>query len=298
MVRYTDYDVAILYNPYHDRLGRFSTKTGSTTLAAYASVGSRAGQVTSSKETGLSNDDVKKIAREHERINKEVGKRVAGTRRANIQISKSLPTAGYYTPHNNTIHLGEDIARDLARGGQSARYVLIHEMIHARRGPTIDGGDRVNVKYLPRNQKGAIKAIYKEEALTSLLAERTYKEIYGRDVGVPRSYQRYAYTTASHYMRQANGDARGAWELLDNDHRAGYRSTQYYSQMESRYTGDSSAYNDLVKVLSEKVQSVIDKYARDRLALLKKMVMSPKEYDEIMAKVEAEFDEPDTIEKK
>lgn len=225
-----------LYNPYHDRLGRFATASGA--------------QAISGKNAAHA-------------VQKELSKQIDGLGKTKIRTyrdqrsfhevawphSQKFAPAAIYS--SGTIHINPRITRALSRkppkrgmvisedDPRYARHVVAHELIHGRlrKGRT------------PRLMSPAKRRalVVSEESLTEALARRHTAQKYklGSSVVTWRHpYTRYAIAATALAMDMGGGNTRRAWKWLDEAHKRNSDTQWLKKQIGDKY-GITVTDNDL-----------------------------------------------------
>jgi len=211
--------VIALFNPFHK------------------SKGPGGGQFTTGKSgtAGVSNIDQGRWSREVKHISGKLSRNVSGMQKVGKvkyytnDVVREYGLDAFYVPEENALVTSTTVSRLLAQGNSQARSLMIHELLHTRGGRNRFGADT------PDNHD-------REEGLNSLMTAREYRRIYGereRTNWRNDHYRKQIRTTGGYFLKQAGGDPRKAWKMIDEAHLRGGAYGVRYSEM-GKYASDEA----------------------------------------------------------
>lgn len=203
-----------LFNPYHDKAGRFTSAPAGGVLGA--AVPARVGLFGSGKyehEPGKTDREVKfhkeipqekrtELRAELDKQEAYLKKNVSGfDGEASIEFNKSRLfgafMAGAYYPGQDRISLSHKWTE---KNDIQAKQIMLHEQLHSRR--TI-------------NYNAVFANVQAHEAANELMTYRTSREMYGSY----KEWSAYKYNArrlGNYAMRKYNGDTKKAWEFVND----------------------------------------------------------------------------------
>jgi len=233
----------LLFNPFHDRIGRFTGRAQAVAISDSAHA-----KITAHRSAKLSDEEKTAVTREVDKISSYLKSKVSDMpSKVSVTVTKRTKGAhAWSNPDEDKLEIHPRVVRGLTKGNLDGSSVILHEMLHKR------GFDRGRVSKEKINKKWARMA--REEGLNSLLTDKHMRAIYGSKAKPFEQitlYRTYMEVVASYSYDAAGGNTDKAWKIIETAHKEGYeaKSVPEYEAM-VKVAIKRNRQSDLKKVLA------------------------------------------------